>query len=77
MEQESGGNGRRRFQKIDGEISFGRVGSFTLSFGTVMPVGDSVQSKVIFLCVLFTALPNPLLYCHSVGCHSCCRHVFE
>lgn len=69
MEQESGGNGRRRFQKIDGEISFGRVRSFTLSFNTVMPLGDSFQSKVMFLCVLFAALPNLLPYCRSVGCH--------
>lgn len=69
MEQDSGGNGRRRFQRIDSEISFERVGSFTLSFNTVMPLGDSFQSKVVFLCVLFIALPNLLPYCRSIGCH--------
>lgn len=62
MEQDSGGNGRRRFQKIDREISFERVGSFTPSFNTVMPLGDSFQSKVVLLCVLFIALPNLLPY---------------
>ena len=69
MEQESGGNGRRRFQKIDGEISFGRVRSFTLSFNTVMPLGDSFQSKVMFLCVLFAALPNLLPACTKLMYH--------
>ena len=58
----------------DGEISFGGMGSFTLSSNTVMSLAASFPSKVVLQCLLFIVLLSLLIvtelavtfYCHSV-----------
>lgn len=68
--EEAGGE---RFQRTDGEISFGGVGSITLSSYTVMPSGASFPSRIVLLLfvlgLLFIALLSLPPYCRSVGCH--------